>query len=151
VRRAAVRAAWKLGGPGAEPALMQLLPRTDPDTQMEVLFALGQIKSVASVPVLAEFIKDRRAQDRLRHKAIEILGQLGHASGIPVLADLFKRKGFTLFATPVEPSEIRIAAAKALTAIGGPEAIAALKQAIGNEAKGPDRSAMESFLRPGPR
>jgi hypothetical protein len=151
VRRAAVRAAWKLGGPGAEPALMQLLPRTDPDTQMEVLFALGQIKSVASVPVLTEFIRERRAQDRLRHKAIEILGQLGHGSGIPVLADLFKRKGFSLFATPVEPPEIRVAAAKALAAIGGPEATAVLKQALANEAKGPDRSAMESFLRPGPR
>lgn len=151
VRRAAVRAAWKLGGPGAEPALLQLLPRTDPETQVEVLFALGQLKSAASIPALAGFIRDRRTQDRLRHKAIEILGQLGHPSGLPVLAELFKRKGFSIFATPLEPSEIRVAAAKALSAIGGPEATELLKLAIREEAKGPDRSAMESFLRPGPR
>jgi len=147
VRRAAVRAAWKMGGPGAEPALMELLTTTDPETQMEVLFALGQIRSAASLPALSGFITDHRSQARLRHKAIEILGQLGHPGGIQVLSEMFRRKGFSIFSKAVEPSEIRVAAAKSLAAIGGPRALEILNQAIKLEGKGADRQAMESFLR----
>lgn len=146
VRRAAVRAAWKLGGPAAEPALLKLLPATDPETQMEVLFALGQVRSASCVPTLAAYLQDRRAPERLRHKAIEVLGQIGHPSTVLPLLELLKRKGFAIFSSPTEGSEIRIAAARALAATGLPGALAELRKVVEAEPKGPDRSAMELAL-----
>jgi hypothetical protein len=146
VRRAAVRAAWKLGGPAAEAALLKLLPATDPETQMEVFFALGQINSAGCVPTLTAYVQDRRFGDRLRHKAIEVLGQIGHPAGVSPLAELLKRKGFAIFSSPTEPQDIRLGAAKALMAMGLPEAVAALKKAVEAEPKGPDRTALAQIL-----
>ena len=146
VRRAAVRAAWKLAGPASELALLKLLPVTDPETQMEVLFALGQVRSVACIATLATYVRDRHTADRLRHKAIEVLGQIGHASGVTPLAELLKRKGFTFFSSPAESPDIRLSAARALASIGLPEAFAALEKALEAEPKGPDRTAMEQIL-----
>ncbi len=151
VRRAAVRAAWKLGGPASEQALLRLLPATDGETQMEVLFALGQINSLSCIPTLAAFLQDRRFGDRLRHKAIEVLGQIGHPAGIGPLAELLKRKGFAIFSSPVEGQDIRLSAAKALTAMDHPEALAALRRAVEAEPKGPDRIALELILNAGKR
>jgi HEAT repeat protein len=146
VRRAAVRAAWKLAGPGAEQALLKLLPNTDPETQMEVLFALGQVRSVNCIPSLAVFVQDRRIADRLRHKAIEVLGQIGNPAGVAPLAELLKRKGFAIFSSAAEPSEIRLSAFKALASMGLPGAIAQLRKTVEAEPKGPDRTAMELIL-----
>lgn len=146
VRRAAVRAAWKLAGPGAELALLKLLPTTDPETQMEVLFALGQVRSVNCIPTLATYVQERRTADRLRHKAIEVLGQIGHSTGIGPLSDLLKRKGFAIFSSPAESSEIRLSAFKALASMGLPDAVAVLRKTLEAEPKGPDRNAMEQIL-----
>lgn len=146
VRRAAVRAAWKLAGPAAEQALLKLLPSTDPETQMEVLFALGQVRSASCIPTLSTYVQDRRSADRLRHKAIEVLGQIGHPTGVGPLAELLKRKGFAIFSSAAESQDIRLSAAKALAAMGLPEALAALQKALEAEPKGPDRSAMEQIL-----
>jgi hypothetical protein len=146
VRRAAVRAAWKLAGPASEQALLKLLPGTDPETQMEVLFALGQVRSESCIPALSIYIQDRRTADRLRHKAIEVLGLIGHPTGVAPLAELLKRKGFAIFSSAAESQDIRLAAARALAAMGLPEAFAALQKALESEPKGPDRTAMEQIL-----
>lgn len=151
VRRAAVRAAWKLAGPASEQALLKLLPATDPETQMEVLFALGQVRSVACIATLAAYVRDRHTADRLRHKAIEVLGQIGHGSGVAPLVELLKRKGFSFFNSPAESQDIRLSAARALASIGLPEAFAALEKALEAEPKGPDRTAMEQILNAGRR
>ena len=146
VRRAAVRAAWKLAGPAAEASLLKLLPTTDPETQMEVLFALAQVRSVTCVPILATYVQDRRTADRLRHKAIEVLGQIGHPTGVAPLAELLKRKGFAIFSNATEPSDIRLSACKALASMGLPEAMALLKRTVETEPKGQDRVVMEQIL-----
>jgi HEAT repeat protein len=141
-----VRAAWKLAGPASEQALLKLLPGTDPETQMEVLFALGQVRSESCIPALSIYIQDRRTADRLRHKAIEVLGLIGHPTGVAPLAELLKRKGFAIFSSAAESQDIRLAAARALAAMGLPEAFAALQKALESEPKGPDRTAMEQIL-----
>jgi HEAT repeat protein len=77
VRRAAVRAVWKLGGPRSASALLAVFPGTDPETQLEILFGLAQIQSAAAVPVLGEFTRSSQTSEKLRMKSIETLGQIG--------------------------------------------------------------------------
>lgn len=144
VRRAAVRALWKLLGPGCAPALGALLPDTDPETQMEILFGLGQAKAAEAAPSVLALALDARAPEKLRLRAFDTLPLLGAATAVAPLAELFKRrKG--LFGG-AEPFEIRLAAAKALKGIGSPEARWALMKAVEAEPKGRERAAFEQVL-----
>ena len=145
VRRAAVRAMWKLGGPTAEPHLLGILKETDPDTKFEVLFALGQVKTASSAPAVLELAEDRRANERLRLKALETLGDIGAPSVIPALAEVLKKKK-SFFGTTSETFDIRIGAAKALQGIGTPEARWVLQKVVEAESKGPERDAMQRIL-----
>lgn len=145
VRRAAVRAMWKLGGPAAEPHLLGILKETDPDTKVEVLFALGQVKTASSAPAVLELVEDRRLSERLRVKALETLGDIGAPSSVPALAELIKKKK-TFFGTSSEPFEIRMGAAKALQGIGTPEARWVLQKAVEVESKGPERESLQRVL-----
>ena len=83
VRRAAVRALWKLGGPACAAHLLPVFPATDPETQVEILFGLGQVQSGLAVFVLADFAKNPQVHEKLRIKTVETLGQIGHPSAIP--------------------------------------------------------------------
>ena len=145
VRRAAVRAMWKLGGPAAEPHLLGILKETDPETKFEVLFALGQVKTASSAPAVLELAEDRRATERLRLKALETLGDIGAVSAIPALAELLKKKK-TFFGTSSETFAIRTGAAKALHGIGTPEAHLILQKVVEAESKGPERDLMQRIL-----
>lgn len=141
VRRTAVRALWKLGGPSAEPHLLARLKDTDSETLQEILFALGQLRSESSVAPVAEFAQDKRVQERLRVQAIDTLGHIASPRSLPVLAELLRRKG--LFGA-TEPQAVRLSAARALAAQGLPEAREALQRVIDAEPRGEDR---EAFLR----
>ena len=145
VRRAAVRALWKLGGPAAEPHLLGILKETDPETKFEVLFALSQVKTASSAPVVLELAEDRRVSERLRLKALETLGDIGAPTVIPALAELIKKKK-SFFGTSSESFEIRIGAAKALLGIGTPEARWALQKIVEAEPKGSERDSLERIL-----
>jgi HEAT repeat protein len=145
VRRAAVRAMWKLGGPTAEPHLLGILKETDPETKFEVLFALGQLKTATSAPAVLELAEDRRAPERLRLKALETLGDIGAATVIPALAELLKKKK-TFFGTSSEGFEVRIGAARALQGIGTPEARWVLQKVVEAESKGSERDSMQRIL-----
>jgi HEAT repeat protein len=145
VRRAAVRAMWKLGGPAAEPHLLGILKETDPETKFEVLFALGQVKTASSAPAVLELAEERRVSERLRLKALETLGDIGSPTVIPELAELMKKKK-TFFGTSSEPFEIRLGAAKALLGIGTPEARWALQKVIEAESKGNERDLLQRIL-----
>ena len=147
VRRAAVRAMWKLGGPAAEPHLLGILKETDPETKFEVLFALGQVKTASSSPAVLDLAEDRRASEPLRLKALETLGDIGAgaASAIPALAELIKKKK-SFFGTSSESFDIRIGAAKALQGIGTPEARWVLQKVVEAESKGPERDALHRIL-----
>ncbi|MDE3244884.1 MAG: HEAT repeat domain-containing protein [Acidobacteriota bacterium] len=145
VRRAAVRAMWKLGGPASEPHLLGILKETDPETKFEVLFGLGQVKMASSAPQVLELAEDHRFHERLRLKALETLGDIGAPSAIPALAELLKKKK-TFFGTSSEPFDIRMGAAKALQGIGTPEARWALQKVVEAESKGPERDALQRIL-----
>lgn len=144
VRRAAVRALWKLGGPACAPHLLPLFPNTDPDTQVEILFGLGQVQAGMAVFVLADFARNAGANERLRIKTLETLGQIGNPAAIQPLAELIRRKG-RIFTT-AEPTEVRLAAAKALVAIGTPEAVETLRKLLEEEPRSKDRDALQQIL-----
>ncbi len=144
VRRSAVRAMWKLGGPAAGRDLLVCLPGTDPETQLEILFGLGQIQIPEAVPAVMELAKNSRTHERLRIKAIETLGQIASASATPGLLELVRRKG-RIF-TSAEVTDIRIAAARALLAIGTPQAELDLRQIVADESRNQDRDALQRIL-----
>jgi len=144
VRRAAVRSLWKLGGPASVGHLLPLFPTTDPETQVEILFGLGQVQSGLAVFVLGDFARNVQVHEKLRIKTAETLGQIGHASAIPVLGDLIRRKG-RIFST-AEPTELRLAAARALTAIGTPPAFETLRKLVEEEPRSRDRDALQQIL-----
>lgn len=140
VRQAAVRALWKLGGPSADGPLLDRLPSSDPDTQMEILFGLGQIQSLRALPVLLTFAAEGRTPERLRVKALEVIGLLGRPESLGPLADLVRRKG-RIF-TSAEPQAVRLAAARALLATRDPRAPGILQELVQAEPRGADRDVL---------
>ena len=143
VRRTAVRALWKLGGPVAEPHLLARMKDTDAETMQEILFALGQLRSEGSLPLVAELAQDKRVTERLRIQALDTLGQIASPKALPVLLECLRRKGFF---GGGEPQAIRLTAAKALAALEIPEARAALQRAVDSEPKGEDRETLRRLL-----
>jgi hypothetical protein len=143
VRRTAVRSLWKLGGPVAEPYLVAQMKETDGETMQEILFGLGQLRSEKSLPQVTELAQGKRVIERLRIQALETLGHIASPKALPVLLECLKRKGFF---GGGEPPVIRLAAAKALAAIGTPEALAALHKAADTEPKGEEREALLRLL-----
>ena len=143
VRRAAVRALWKLGGPMAEPYLLTQMKDTDAETLQEILFALGQLRSEGSLAQVAELAQDKRVLERLRIQAMDTLGQIAAPKAVPVLLECMRRKGFF---GGGEPPAIRLAAAKALVAIGTPEALAALQRVVADDPKGEERETLRRLL-----
>ena len=143
VRRTAVRALWKLCGLAAEPYLLSRMKETDAETMQELLFALGQLRSEKSVGPVSELAQDKRVLERIRIQALETLGMLASPKAIPALLECMRRKGFF---HPGEPSAIRMAAARALVALGTPAARAALQKAADTEPKGEERDLLQRLL-----
>lgn len=143
VRRTAVRALWKLGGPVAEPHLLERMKDTDAETMQEILFALGQLRSEAALGPVAELAQDKRVLEKLRIQALDTLGLIASPKALPVLLECMRRKGFF---GGGEPSPIRLAAARAVAALGTSEALAALKRATDTEPAGDDREALLRLL-----
>jgi len=142
VRRSAVRAVWKLGGANSVPALLTAFAVADQETALEIMFAFGQIRSAAAIPALGQFAADRRITERLRARAAETLGMIGHAQAIPLLEDLIRRKGRVF--TTAEPTEIRLAACKALAALHSVTASAVLRGLVAAEPRNSDRPLMQA-------
>jgi hypothetical protein len=143
VRRTAVRALWKLGGPVAEPHLLAQMKETDGETMQEILFALGQLRSETSLPRVMELAQDKRVLAKLRIQALETLGMIASPKAVPVLLECMRRKGFF---SAGEPPTIRLAAAKALAILGTPETQAMLKKAAEAEPKGEERDTLMRLL-----
>jgi HEAT repeat protein len=144
VRRAAARALGKLGGLRAEKQLGDTLTSSDPDTQLEILSALGAMKGDSAIPQIAELTKKKlgRGDDAVRLRAIETLGQTGSPAAIPPLVELIRKKGLL---GGGESNEARLAAAKALSALsnaGVHEARSASEAIIAAEPDGPVRQQL---------
>lgn len=144
VRRAAVRALWKLGGPASVPHLLAAFPLVDPETQSEIMFALVQVRASQAVSTLAAYAVDRKNPEALRAKAAETIGQIGDPRSIPVLVDLVKRKG-RLFTT-AEPVQVRLAGCKALLALDTPAAWESLCELVAAEPWHRDRSVLQQVV-----
>ena len=143
VRRAAVRAAWKLGGPAAEPHLLAMLKEADPETQLEIIFGLGQLRSEASVPALLDLVQERKQPEALRMKILETLAFIQSPRSVQPLLELIRKKGF--FSGSESPA-IRLAAARALAAIW-PAGRQALQDVVEAEPRGEMREAFQGLLR----
>ena len=94
--------------------------------------------------MLGEFSKNPQTPERLRLKAIETLGYIGNPAAIPFLVDIARRRG-RIF-TSAEPIALRLASANALSALGSPQAMEALKQLAQDEPKGRDKEALLAVL-----
>jgi len=111
----------------------------------EILFVFGQLRSEGCLRPVAEVAQDKRVIERLRIQALETLGQIGSPKVQPILLDCLRRKGFF---TSGEPPAIRMAAAKALAALGTPEARAALLRVADGEPRGLERDTLRQLLDP---
>lgn len=146
VRRAAARSLSRIGGLAAEGMLLEALPVNDPETQVEIVHAIGSLRVAGAVPLLGDFVRKKRAtEDRVRERAIEALGHIGSEQAIPILSEVVRKKG--LFAT--ETPEIRASAARALVTIGSDEAMLVVKNTVEAEPRGTARDLMEKALKPG--
>lgn len=144
VRASAVRALWKLGGPAASAPLVAALPSSDPETQLEILFGLGQIQAPSAVPGIAELARQSSTTLKVRLKAVEALGQIASPTANPTLLELLRRKG-RIF-TSAEPTELRVAAARAMLATASPQADLAVRQVVADEPRTQDRDALQRIL-----
>jgi hypothetical protein len=144
VKRAAVRTLWKVSGPAAVPILLATLPAVDPATQMEIIFALGHLRSPLAVPVLGPFALDRKTPEALRVRAAETLGKIGEPKAIPELTELAARRG-RIFTT-AEPTAVRVAACQALISIGTTSALTALRGIVAAEPWNKERSTLQRVL-----
>ncbi len=145
VRRAAARALGKLGGLRAEKQLGDALSANEPETQMEILAALGTMKGDSAVAQIAELTKKKlgRGDDGVRIRAIETLGQIGSAAAVAPLAEIFRKRGLL---GGGESNDVRAAAAKALgalSAMGIHDARQAADAIIGLEADGTIRQILQ--------
>jgi hypothetical protein len=140
VRRAAARALGKIGGPESEALLVGAIGDRDAETQNEVLLCLGSMKAQSAVPALGELAKSRSFSAEARELAMTTLGQIGSETAVPALGEVLRPKG--IFAR--ESLSIRLAAARALAAIGTPAAQQAIRQAVAGEN---DRAAREALAK----
>jgi HEAT repeat protein len=109
----------------------------------EILFALGQLRSESSLPQVTALAQDKRVLERLRIQALDTLGHIGSTKAMPVILECMRRKGFF---SAGEPPAIRMAAAKALAALGTPEADAALQRAVEAEPQSEEREILRRLL-----
>ncbi len=137
VVRAAIRALWKTGRTRAERYLLELLPKADAEVRGEILQGLLQAGTAQSVPAIGSLAVS--GPEELRVQALETLGQLKFVEALPILEGQIQRKG-RIF-KKAEPMPIRLAAARALMAIGTQEARRILDQVVKDEPKGADQEA----------
>ncbi len=147
VRRMAAKALGQLHKDRAVPLLVEALPNADPNSQMELITQLGDLKDTRAVTPLVDLLQEGKASgpdvEKLRQAVLEALGAIGSPEVIPVLSKLFKKKGFL---GRMEPLPLRIAAARALAAIGTREAREAMAMAMETETKDEVKSLLRQHL-----
>jgi HEAT repeat protein len=148
VRRTAVQAILVLGDADeAATALIAALPRMEPATQLDILAALGELKSPRAVGVVADLLQTAKGSNeevaRIRLRAVEILGLLGSSDAVGPLQDLFKKKGFL---GGKESTPMRLAAAKSLSTINTREAREAMALVMDQESQEEVRTILRQYL-----
>lgn len=141
VRRAALQALAKIGGPMATAQVVRCLANGDPELQVQAILAVGAWREPTALPALQAIAQGsdpghggrRHPDPEIRRYAIEALGLIGGSRAFRVLSDLLEGGGFRrrVFGRK-EGDLIRIAAAEALAGLGGPEVRRRLLTVAGN-------------------
>lgn len=142
VVHAAVRALWKTGGARAEPYLLDLLAQEDGEYLPDVLEGLGHVGTAAAVPALERLAGS--GDESRRIQALETLAKVKRPEAIPFLEAQLQRRGKIFRAAASMP--IRLAAARALAAIGTKDACQVLAETLHDEPPGPDREALRAQM-----
>lgn len=119
LRDSAFEAVQSIGGIAAIEGLIEVLRNkneSDEDRRRAAL-ALGSLRDAVAVPIVLECLADERADSKMQLGAIEALGMLKDPLAVPRLSDFLRG----------EPSDVAEAAADALSSIGTPEALLAVK------------------------
>lgn len=151
VRKAAVKTLPLLDPYEAASVLAQCLASADPGLKLELLGALADVKDPRTVHLIAEQLTSARNSgeegERIRLRAVESLGAIASPEAIPALSRIFKKRGLL---QGKESLGMRLAAARALAAIGNREAREAMALAIEDETREEVRSILRQFLVSGP-
>ncbi|HJQ37801.1 MAG TPA: HEAT repeat domain-containing protein [Thermoanaerobaculia bacterium] len=121
-------------------AIGRSLQHQDPRVRRTAARALGKIGGADCEAMLVAAIGDR--DDETQNEVLVCLGSMKAQSAIPALADILRRRG--LFAR--EPLPIRVAAGRALAAIGTTESLSVLRNAIAAENDRSARAALQALL-----
>ncbi|MEW5807362.1 MAG: HEAT repeat domain-containing protein [Acidobacteriota bacterium] len=127
VRRETIRTLRKLGGDQSIDLIASALEDSDESVIIAAIESLGHLKSSKGIFKMLRIISRsngfENANDTLRKAAIENLGKLRVKDAVPELIKLLMKKSLLGM---TENPEIRLEAIKALSMIGGEEAIQAL-------------------------
>ena len=123
----------------------------DPGTRLEIVTLFGEMKDPRAIPILAELLFAKlppgEESDRLRLRVVETLGLIAAPESVPTLQKIFKKKGIL---QTKESLGVRLAAARALAAIGTRESREAMALAIEEESREEVRIVLRQFLVSGP-
>ena len=117
VQKAAVRTLWRGYGNRAAEPFLKIVKGAGSEIFEEILFGLAQISAPGAIPIALNYASGADNPDRLRALALNVLAANPSPESLPALAEFVKRKGLVI--STAEPIAIRVAAAKALIAIGG--------------------------------
>jgi len=147
VRRAAMTALSGLGPRDrAAAAISPCLAQWDLPSQLDALAVLGELRSAAAIPAIAEIIRQKSQQEdftRVRLRAVEVLGLIGTSEAVDPLKELFKKKGLL---GGRESTAVRLSAARSLSAVNTREAREAIALALDMEPHEDVRSILRQFL-----
>jgi HEAT repeat protein len=139
---AAVQALGRMGGAArAERLLLDALREATADRRPLYLEGLGQLRAVGALPAVGTLASAADEPEAVRIKALETLGRICHPSAVPVLAAILAQRKGTFGRS--EPQPVRVAAARALAALGLAEAQAVLDRAVAAE----PRDRRKAFVR----
>lgn len=143
VRREALRAITRIGGPQAGKILIRVVEKGDAHLGRLALMSMGTMDDDTVVEFLLKLAKGERLEEleldeNTRIDAIKSLGQIGSAAVIPTLIELLQTRKLW---RRNEHEQIRIAAAKALGDIGDPAVHEALEQATKDRSEEVARAA----------
>jgi len=129
IRREVIHALTKIGGKQVTIFLLKLLEDAEPQQAIIIINALGVLGDTMATKPLVEIARKRDILYRnyeLRKEAINNLGRLKSQESIDTLGKILLKGEFL---GGLRNEDLRISAAKALTRIGGDEAVAYLVSA----------------------
>ena len=143
VRREALRAITRIGGPQAGKILIRVVERGDPHLGRLALMSMGSMEDPAVIDFLLTLAKGERLDEldldeAVRLDAINSLGQIGSPTVIPPLVELLQSRKLW---RRNEHEQVRAAVAKALGDIGDPAVQEVLERASNDRSEEVARAA----------